>query len=81
MTKKPVLHLKKGRSWLLNRSGNKRRGSVALAPDQYRAEPPGSGGDENAEAGELHYGIVLHAAPLEIADPLGHYFLPVEKAA
>jgi hypothetical protein len=82
MAKKPVLHLKKGRTWLLNRGGMmKRRGSTVLVPDQYRSETPGSAAAVNAETGGLHYGIVFHPAPLEIADPLGHYFLPVEKAA
>jgi hypothetical protein len=79
MSKKPVLHLRKGRTWLLNRGVKKRRSNTVFVPDEYRDETAVSAAD--ADAGEIHYGIHLHAAPLEIADPLAHYFLPVEKAA
>lgn len=82
MAKRAVLHLRKGSTWLLNRGGKQRRSSVVFVADQYRAEPAESvGAGPEAGAGGLHYGIDLHSYPLEIVDYLGHYFLPVEKAA
>jgi hypothetical protein len=88
MAKKTVLHLNKGRTWLLHTVGKKRisgsRSLEALVTDQYGdvsglslGTPP----DEGALSKDVQYGISLHPYPLEIVDYLGHYFLPVEKAA
>jgi hypothetical protein len=76
MAKRAVLHLKKGKTWLLH-TGNRNRSLVrknggVFVPDDY--------GDAGLSAGSS-YGINLHAYPLEIVDVFGHYFLPVEKAA
>jgi hypothetical protein len=88
MAKRPVLHLHKGRSWLLHRGG---KGTVPAGPGERVFVPDQYGeaawlSDETRQDGDelfrgVQYGIALHSYPLEIPDYLGHYFLPVEKAA
>ncbi|HNY65132.1 MAG TPA: hypothetical protein PKM41_06810 [Deltaproteobacteria bacterium] len=88
MAKKAVLHLKKGRPWLIHMGGKKRRSMIwndkAPLPEEYGEDSGLSACAlplSEARAGDSRCGIALHPYPADIVDGFGHYFHPVEKAA